>query len=155
MHNFAPSEGSDVVGGLGAWAHAQRPGHGAGLFGAGDEVLFKSARPVKPTTLDPDEYRATRVISRPKAVAFRGEQVRITSPNPHDWVIVDILIGGRSQFAQAGEIPGDAFAMSAFDSFLSFETCQTAMDIEFRVRYVGDNPEGATFEAKMIGTAAR
>ena len=159
MHNFT----GEMVGEIGAAWHAApageflrpRRGHGAGQFGAGDEVLFKSARPVKPTPCDSDEYRAIRVISRPEAVAFRPEQLHITSPHPEHFNIVDVLIGNRTQFAQSGEIPGDMFAISAIDTFLSFETVQTAMDIEIRVRYVGPNPEGEVFEAKMIGTAAR
>ena len=119
------------------------------------EVKFKSARPVKPTPADADEYRAIRVISRPEAFAFRPNQLVIESPNPEHFNIVDILIGNRSQFAQPGQIPGDLFASSAIDSFISFETCQTAMDIEIRVRYVGPKSEGETFEAKMVGLVAR
>lgn len=120
-----------------------------------EEVILRSPRAVKPAPVDEDEYRATRVIARPQYVAFRPEQIRITSAHPERFVIADILIGNRPQLLSAGELPGDALSSAAFDNMLHFDTCQTAMDIEFRVRYIGNDPEGEVFEAKVTGTAAR
>ncbi len=122
------------------------------------EVLFKSARPVpRNTHVLPDELHVTRVIARPDAIgmiAFKPERISILCAQPADWIVSDILIGNRTQFASSGDLPGDMFAVDAIDTFLSFETCQTAMAIEFRVVYIGPNPEGAVFEAKMTGKAA-
>jgi hypothetical protein len=46
------------------------------------------------------------------------------------------------------------FSSSAVDSFVSFETAQTAMDVVAVVTYIGANPNGQPFYAAMIGTAA-
>jgi hypothetical protein len=68
-----------------------------------------------------------------------------------DWIVHDIRIGRRSQFVQAGDVPGDLFAEDAQVGPISFETIQTIMDVALLVSYRGDDPEGAVFRAKFVG----
>ena len=96
------------------------------------------------------------ITARPQRVAFRPERVFISSngDGAENWLVNDILIGNRSQFSQAGQIPGDIFATTAIDSFVSFETAQTAMDVVMVITYVGPTSDGQPFYGAIIGTAA-
>ena len=98
---------------------------------------------------------SAQITSRPQRVAFRPERVFVsdTGGGAANWVINDITIGNRSQFAQAGPLPGDMFSNVAIDSFVTFETAQTAMDITMIVTY--NAAEGSSvFYGAIIGTAA-
>jgi hypothetical protein len=144
-----------------------------------EKPRFVASREVLPlssgaTLVKPGQ--TTMITARPQRVAFRPERVFVsdssseykgrwwkrlwpwyTAPYPKgasDWVINDIMIGNRSQFAQAGDIPADMFRSSAIDNFVTFETAQTAMDVKFVVTYIGPNHKGERFYASMIGTAA-
>ena len=103
---------------------------------------------------------SAQITSRPQRVAFRAERVMIsnggTAGGAADWIVNDISIGNRSQFAQSGQVPGDMFAINAVDSFISFETAQTAMDIVITVTYVGANvdPGSCAFYGSILGTSA-
>jgi hypothetical protein len=66
----------------------------------------------------------------------------------------DIKIGNRSQFVQSGDVPGDLFATNAIDTFVRFESAQTAMDVVVVVTYIGLNESGCPFFGAMVGTAA-
>lgn len=77
---------------------------------------------------------------------MREEDVRVVP-----WIIEDILIGGHEQFAQAGEVPGDMFAVGAPDAFVSLDAAQAGTEIRFRVRYTGDKPQGEIFRAALMG----
>jgi hypothetical protein len=122
--------------------------------------------------------QSAEITARPQRVAFHPERVFVSDScssdykgpwwkrlwpwykapqlkGASDWVIHDIKIGNRSQFAQAGSIPADMFRSNAIDSFVTFETAQTAMDIKIVVEYIGANTKGEIFYASMIGTAAR
>jgi len=105
----------------------------------------------------PDQ--SVQLTVRPQALAFRPERFFIsaagTPGGAADWIVEEIRIGNRSQFAQAAAVPGDMFSSAAIDAYVSFETCQTAMDITVVVRYVGTNPEGAIFYGAFVGVAAR
>jgi hypothetical protein len=102
--------------------------------------------------------QSAQITARPQRVAFRPERVFIsasgTAGGASDWIVNDIKIGNRSQFSQSGDVPGDMFANNSIDSFVSFETAQTAMDVVLVVTYVGVNTEGAAFYGAIIGTAA-
>ena len=102
---------------------------------------------------------SAQITSRPQDVAFRPERVFIsaagTSGGAADWVVNDIKIGNRSQFSQSGDIPGDMFASTTIDSYVSFATVQTAMDFVMLVTYVGQNESlNAPFYCSVLGTAA-
>jgi len=101
-----------------------------------------------------------QITSRPQRVAFRPERVFVSaadiggSGSAANWIINDITIGNRSQFAQSGALPGDMFATEAIDSFVTFETAQTAMDVVMIVTYQGATEGGTPFYGSIIGTAA-
>ena len=46
------------------------------------------------------------------------------------------------------------FAVNAIDTFVRFDTAQTAMDVVVVVTYIGLNECGAPFFGAMVGTAA-
>ena len=119
---------------------------------AGREILPMSSG----EALDTGE--SAQITARPQRVAFRPERVFIggggTENGAADWIVNDIKIGNRSQFSQAGDIPGDIFANTSIDSFVSFETAQTAMDVVMVVTYIGLSQGGAAFYGAIIGTAA-
>ena len=68
------------------------------------------------------------ITSRPQRVAFRPERIFVSSSDvggggsAANWIINDVTIGNRSQFAQSGALPGDMFANNSIDSFVTFET---------------------------------
>jgi hypothetical protein len=66
-----------------------------------------------------------------------------------DWIINDIQIGHRSQFTQAGALPGDMFSTNTIDAFVSFETVQTAMDLVLTATNMA--AEAAVFHGAFIG----
>ena len=97
--------------------------------------------------------QTARITSRPQR-AFVPERLFIAATGGStaaDWIIDNILIGGRSQFAVDGRLPGEMFAAGAFDTLVSFEPVQAAMDIVADVTYVGTNPDGAPFFGSLIG----
>lgn len=96
---------------------------------------------------------SAQITSRPQAVAFRPERI-IIGGRPSDWVVNDVKVGNRSQFAQSGDVPGEMFAATTIDGFVSMETVQTAMDFVMVVTYVGQVQEGAPFVCGVLGTAA-
>jgi hypothetical protein len=121
----------------------ERPGHQSLPISSGVQAVL------------PDQ--SVQITVRPQAGAFRPKRFFISSAGTPggsaDWIVEDLRIGNRSQFAQAGNLPGDMFASGAIDAYVSFETCQTAMDITVVVRYVGTSPEGAIFYGALVGTA--
>ena len=104
---------------------------------------------------------STQITARPQRVAFRPERVFVSSYGTSlggggaaDWTINDIKIGNRSQFSQAGDVPGDMFATTSIDSFVTFETAQTAMDVVLIATYNGVIESGIPFYGSIVGTAA-
>lgn len=93
------------------------------------------------------------ITARPQNVAYRPERI-ILGGTPANWTINDIKVGNRSQLSQAGELPGEAFANTAIDTFVSMETVQTAMDFVMQVTFIGTNSAGEQFKAAVFGTAA-
>ena len=96
---------------------------------------------------------SAQITSRPQNVAFRPERV-IIGGTAGDWIVNDIKVGNRSQFSQSGDVPGETFASTTIDSFVSFETVQTAMDFVMLVTYIGASESGAPFYCAVLGTAA-
>ena len=111
---------------------------------------------------------AALITSRPQRQAFRPERVFVSnasspssilgSGGPADWLLNDISIGNRSQYVQAGSLPGDIFQSTAIDSYVTFETAQTAMDVTMSVTYNGTGTTGEApglpFWGSIHGTAA-
>lgn len=118
-----------------------------------------------------------QITSRPQRPVFRPMRVFVSEFSPQykapwwkrlwpwykapktngsaDWLINDITIGNRSQFAQAGSLPGDLFGRSAADSFVTFDEMQAGMDIVFIVTYIGPIKTGCPFAGAVLGTSAR
>jgi len=94
-----------------------------------------------------------QVTSRSQTVAFRPERL-VIGGTPGNWLIGDIKVGNRSQFAQGGDIPGELFANTTVDSFVTFETVQTAMDFVIVVTFTGASESGEPFVCGVLGTAA-
>jgi hypothetical protein len=104
------------------------------------------------------------ITSRPQRQAFRPERVFISPPiagpqigpvGAQSWFVNDITIGNKSQLVQSGGLPGDMFANESIDSFVTFETAQTAMDVTMSITLIqnGIQPE-PFFYGGIIGTAA-
>ncbi len=96
---------------------------------------------------------SAQITSRPQSVAFRPERM-IIGGNPSEWVVNDVKVGNRSQFAQSGDVPGEMYAATTIDGHLSMETVQTSMDFVIVVTFVGDAENGAPFVCGVLGTAA-
>jgi hypothetical protein len=96
---------------------------------------------------------SAQVTSRPQNVAFRPERM-IIGGTPGDWIVNDIKVGNSSQLSQSGDLPGEMFAATTIDSFVSFQTVQTAMDFVILVTFVGASESGAPFICGVLGTAA-
>jgi len=147
-------DGMPLVGGGGGYEIPPRNAliDAPGPERAGREVLpMSTGVAILPT-------QSAQITARPQRVAFRPERVFISSAGTTggaaDWIVNDIKIGNRSQFSQSGDIPGDMFANTAIDGFVSFETAQTAMDVVMVVTYIGSNESGVPFYASIVGTAA-
>ncbi len=102
--------------------------------------------------------QSAQITGRPQRVAMVMQRYVIsnagTSGGAADWIVNDIKIGNRSQFAQSGDVPGDMFATNAIDTFVRFETAQTAMDVVVVVTYIGLNESGVPFFSAFVGTSA-
>jgi hypothetical protein len=96
---------------------------------------------------------SAQITSRPQAMAFRPERI-IIGGQPSNWIVNDVKVGNRSQFAQSGDVPGEMFAATTIDGYVSMETVQTAMDFVIVVTFIGDNNAGAPFVCGVLGTAA-
>ena len=101
-----------------------------------------------------------QITSRPQRVGFRPERLFVSNYSLDGlgataWTINDITIGNVSQLAQAGNLPGDMFANVAIDSFVTFKTAQTAMDVVLITTYNGTTEGGIPFTGAVIGLSAQ
>ena len=101
-----------------------------------------------------------QITSRPQRVGFRPERLFVSNYSLDGlgataWTINDITIGNVSQLAQAGNLPGDMFANTAIDSFVTFKTAQTAMDVVLITTYNGTTEGGIPFTGAIIGLSAQ
>ncbi len=158
--------GSLQHGPYGGHRHHQAHGGGRDYFPPRNALIDapgpqRAGREVLPMSVDGPILpgQSAQITARPQRVAFRPERVFISAASDATlgaaaWLVNDIKIGNRSQFSQSGSIPGDMFATTAIDSFVSFETAQTAMDVVMVVTYIGSNSDGVSFYGAIIGTAA-
>lgn len=112
----------------------------------------RSNRIILPMTSSGNITTSATVTARPQSVAYRPEKM-IVGGTPADWLIDDIKVGNRSQFAQAGSIPAEAFASNALGNEVAFETVQTAMDFVVQVTYLGTSSTGDQFRSVVFGTS--
>lgn len=98
--------------------------------------------------------KQVEVIIRPQTLAFRPEDIAIHGDRSR-WVVHDIVVGTRSQFAnKRGPAPGAEFGPGGILEHLRLETVQTAMDFKLVVEYVGPEADGEIFEATVVGIGA-
>ncbi len=116
-----------------------------------DILPMSTGVPILPT-------QSAQITGRPQTLVFKIGRFLIsnagTAGGAADWIVNDIKIGNRSQFVQSGDVPGDLFATNAIDTFVRFESAQTAMDVVVVVTYIGLNESGCPFFGAMVGTAA-
>jgi len=116
-----------------------------------DILPMSTGVPILPT-------QSAQITGRPQCLVYRCTRFMIsnagTAGGAADWIVNDIKIGNRSQFVQSGDVPGDLFASNAIDTFVRFESAQTAMDVVVVVTYIGLNESGCPFFGAMVGTAA-
>ena len=116
-----------------------------------DILPMSTGVPILPT-------QSAQITGRPQTLVFKIGRFVIsnagTAGGAADWIVNDIKIGNRSQFVQSGDVPGDLFATNAIDTFVRFESVQTAMDVVVVVTYIGLNESGCPFFGAMVGTAA-
>jgi hypothetical protein len=126
----------------------------------GPTTLDRQVLPMNTGTTPVPIGLTAQITSRPQRVAFRPKRVFVSAADvggggsAANWIINDITIGNRSQFAQSGALPGDMFATTAIDSYVTFETAQTAMDVVMIVTYQGATEGGTPFYGSIIGEAA-
>ena len=124
------------------------------------DMANRQVLPMNTGTTPVPQNSTAQITSRPQRVAFRPERIFVSSNDiggggsAANWIINDITIGNRSQFAQSGALPGDMFSNVSIDSFVTFETAQTAMDVVMIVTYQGSTEGGTPFYGSIIGTAA-
>jgi hypothetical protein len=78
--------------------------------------------------------------------AFRPVSLAIDRYS-QDWMIVDVRVDGKSQFVQAGVIPGDLFHPDTLDCFATFNVVPAGGSFAIKAHYVGSNPRGGRFGA--------
>jgi len=91
---------------------------------------------------------AADIVVGPDA-AFRPERLVVHPATAALFVIEDIRVGAAAHVVQA--LPAELFVSDAPTPVLSFDTASAGVEIRFRVRYVGDDPRGARFQAALIG----
>ncbi len=94
------------------------------------------------------------VTASPQRGNFQIDRIEILSPTPSNWIVLDVLVGHRSQLAQSGPLNGAAFD-AASRSRILLEPCGVAMDVEIVVSYIGPDPDGEVFDAVAFGAFDR
>jgi hypothetical protein len=102
-----------------------------------------------PSRVPPD--KSAWFIARSKR-AFRPSRLEINRhSHSQDWMIVDVHVDGKTQFPQAGVIPGDLFHPDTLDCFATFNVVLAGGSFAIKAHYVGLNPRGGRFGAVVRG----
>lgn len=123
---------------------------GLGIFGLG--FLFRN-KVTKELVPEP-----TYLLQPPSAVdivaetqlTFRPQRL-VTPPTSHDFVIENISVGDVAQMIEGDGIPASIFGPTDLATNINLDVAGPGAKIKFRVRYVGDNPEGEIFRAALVG----
>ena len=89
--------------------------------------------------------------TRPQ-LPFRPERLFVQSDIAGNFEIVDIIIGNRSQFAQATPMSARIAAETSFGFDLHMDTAMVAMDVVLRIANITGAP--SDFRATIAGTTA-
>lgn len=93
----------------------------------------------------------TDLSTRPQ-LPFRPERLFVQSDIAGNFEIVDIIIGNRSQFAQATPMSARIAAETSFGFDLHMDTAMVAMDVVLRIANITGAP--SDFRATIAGTSA-
>lgn len=87
--------------------------------------------------------------------AFRPDRLFVSNAGEgaSAWVINDIKVGGRSVFAQSGDIPADMFATSSIDSFVKFPVVLPSQSVEVIITNNGKTEQ--PFYASICGASLK
>ena len=95
---------------------------------------------------------SSTITARPQTIAFKPQRLVIPATIAPDFTIEDIKVGNKSQLAQSGSLPAEAFTQTSFDIEMDMDTVQTSQDFVLQLT----NISGAdrTFRAAVYGRAA-
>ena len=95
---------------------------------------------------------SSTITARPQTIAFKPQRIVVPATIAPDFTIDDIKVGNKSQLAQSGSLPAEAFVQSLFDGMMDMDTVQTSQDFVLAVT----NLSGAarTFRAAVYGRSA-
>lgn len=91
------------------------------------------------------------LATRPQ-LPFRPERLFVQSDIAGNFEIIDIIIGNRSQFAQATPMSARIAAETSFGFDLHMDTAMVAMDVVLRIANITGAP--SDFRATIVGTSA-
>jgi hypothetical protein len=94
---------------------------------------------------------AVDLSTRPQ-LPFRPERLFVQSDIAGNFEIVDVIIGNRSQFAQATPMSARIAAETSFGFDLHMDTAMVAMDVVLRIANIVGAP--SDFRATIAGTSA-
>jgi hypothetical protein len=120
------------------------------------DVQSRSARAPRRLALNFRELAVpinqTRDLATRPQIPFRPERLFVQSDIAGNFEIVDIIIGNRSQFAQATPMSARIAAETSFGFDLHMDTAMVAMDVVLRIANITGAP--SDFRATIAGTSA-
>jgi len=119
-----------------------------------DQVPTKARRLVLPMSSTGTVAAGTSatITARPQTIAFKPQRITIPATVAPDFTIEDIKVGNKSQFAQSGSLPAEAFVQNAFDTSMDMDTVQTSQD--FVIQLTNISGAARTFRAAVFGRSA-
>jgi len=106
---------------------------------------MSSARNILPCTRDRQQGRLQLDCDK----AFYPRQIIVADADA--WVIHDVSIGPRSQFANCGDLPGAAFSSGAVGNLMALDCVRSAVDFTIEYSYVGTSESGCPFVCGVYG----
>lgn len=92
------------------------------------------------------------ITARPQTIAFKPVRITIPATIGPDFTIEDIKVGNKSQLAQSGSLPAEAFVQTAFGVEMDMDTVQTSQD--FVLQLTNISGANRTFRAAVFGRSA-
>lgn len=92
------------------------------------------------------------ITARPQTIAFKPQRVVIPATIAPDFTIEDIKVGNKSQLAQSGSLPAEAYTQTSFGVEMDMDTVQTSQD--FVIQLTNISGANRTFRAAIFGRAA-
>lgn len=119
-----------------------------------DQVPTKARRLVLPmsSTGTIAGGSSATITARPQTIAFKPQRITIPATIAPDFTIEDIKVGNKSQLAQSGSLPAEAFVQNAFDTSMDMDTVQTSQD--FVLQLTNISGAARTFRAAVYGRSA-